>query len=163
MAHGRIWLWSHHIWLPTRQPVTPILSTAIPHIIPPLQAPGALQDVAQRSSLPRATPWWPSQATPVLSGGQGQSWGTQRGPSLLPRQQQLCVVPCSRVEQQGLGHHGHAGDPSIPIVSASHLLLLARGQQLGLVGHLLQPAGCAVSTWATLCLLPMLQVPASNA
>lgn len=149
MAHGHIWLWNHHIWRPTRQPVTPILlSSYSPHYSPPSGSWSTAGCSTMGSSLPRATPWWPTQATPVLPGGQGQSWGTQRGPSLLARQQQLRVAPCSRVEQQGLGIPQWAPWRPVPIVSASHLLLPAGGQQLVLMGHLLQPAGCAVSPGA---------------
>lgn len=120
---------------------------AIPHIIPPIQAPGALHDAAQGVEPARGYPWWPTWP-PLCCLEARASPGAH---SLLARQQQLPVVPCSRVEQQGLGIGLWAPWGPVPIVSARNLLLPARGQQLGSMGHLLlQPAGCAVSTQGAL-------------
>lgn len=155
MAQGHVWLWSHHgaaheavcDTRPAQQP------------LPTLLLPFMLLELCRKQhtgySLQRATPWWPTQATPAQPGGQGQSWGTQRGPSP--------VCSCTALFQSGAAR---AGCPTVGTLGTrshrlSHLLLLARGQQLGLVGHLLlQPAGCAVSTRG--CLLSLLQLPAST-
>lgn len=109
-------------------------------------------------SLPRVAPWWPTQATPVLAGGQGQSWGTLR-PQPAAR---AATAPCGALFQAGYAMGGTLG--THPIVSASHLLLPARGQGLGSMGHLLllQPAGCAGPTRGTPCLLPLLHLPARS-
>lgn len=120
---------------------------AIPHIIPPVQAPGALHDAAQGVEPARGYPCWPTW--PPLCCPEGRA--SPGAHSLLARQQQLPVVPRSRVEQQGLGIALWAPWGPVPIVSARNLLLPARGQQLGSMGHLLlQPAGCAVSTQGAL-------------
>lgn len=83
-----------------------------PHITHPLQAPGALQDAAQRSRLPRATPWWPTYATLCCLEGRASPGAHSEAPACCPGGSSFMWHPVPGWSSKGWVWHGrHSGNP----------------------------------------------------